>query len=41
MKYRIFLDFRTPTPFKEKSSDEFKDFHFDVNLTSLPRGVMN
>ena len=48
MKYHIFLDFRTSTPFKGKSSDHFKDPHklklltnFDVNLTSSPGGIMN
>ena len=27
MKYHILHDFRTSTPFKEKSSYHFKDFH--------------
>ena len=36
MEYHILHDFRTSTPFKEKSSNHFKDLHtnFDVNLTS-------
>ena len=40
--------FRTTTPFKEKSSDHFKDVHklelltnFDFNLISSPGCVMN
>ena len=45
MKYHILHRFRTSTPFKEKSSDHFKDLHkmelFDDNLTSFLRGVMN
>ena len=48
MKYHIFYDFRTSTPFKENSSDKFKDFHklklltnFDINLTSFLGGVTN
>ena len=48
MKYHILYHFRTSTPFKEKSSDNFKDLHkmelltnFDVNLTSFLGGVMN
>ena len=48
MKYDILHDFRTFTPFQDKSSDRFKDPHklklltnFDVNLTSTPDGVMN
>ena len=47
MKYHIFNDFRTSTPYKEKSSDHFKDLHklellknFDGNLTSSPSAVM-
>ena len=42
MKYNILHDFRIPIPFKEKSSDHFKDLHklkrlkyFDVHLTSF------
>ena len=48
MKYQILHDFRTPTPFKEKSSDHFKDLYklklltnFNVNLTSFLGGVIN
>ena len=48
MKYHILYDFRFSVPYKEKSSDNFKDFHklklpinFDVNLTSFLGGVMN
>ena len=48
MKHHILHDFRTSTPFKGKSSDNFKDFdklklvtYFDANLTSSPEGVMN
>ena len=48
MKYHSLHDFRTSTPFKEKSSDNFKDVqklklltNFDVILTSSPEGVMN
>ena len=48
MKYHILNDFRTSTPFKEKSSDHFKDLHkmelltnFYVNLTSFLGGVRN
>ena len=48
MKYHILYDFRTSTPFKEKSSDHIKDLHkvehltnFDINLTSFLGGVMN
>ena len=48
MKYQILHDFRTSTPFEEKSSDRFKDLHklnlltnFDLSLTSSARGVMN
>ena len=48
MKYHILHDLRTSTPFKEKSSDHFKDLHkmellthFDINLTSFLGGVMN
>ena len=42
MKYHILHDFRTSTPFWEKSSDHFKNLHklklmtnFDFNLTSF------
>ena len=48
MKYHVLHDFITSTPFKEKSSDRFKDFHklelltsFDISLTSFLGGVMN
>ena len=48
MKYHVLHDFVTSTPFKEKSSDHFKDFHkmelltnFDTSLTSFLGGVMN
>ena len=48
MKYHILHDFRTSTPYMEKSSDHFKDLHklklltnLDINLTSSPGGVMN
>ena len=48
MKYHILHHFRTSTPFKEKSSDHFKDLHkielltnFDVSLTSFLGEVMN
>ena len=49
MKYYILqANFRTSTPFEEKSSGHFKDLHilkllinFDVNLTSSPGGVTN
>ena len=49
MEYHILHDFRTSTPFKEKSSDHFIDHHkmklltnFDINLTSfLGGGVVN
>ena len=47
MKYHILHHFKTSTPFKEKSSDHFKDLHkmklftnFDDNLTSFLE-VMN
>ena len=47
MKYHILHYIRTSIPFKEKSSDHFKDLHnmelltnFDVNLTSFLGGVM-
>ena len=47
-KYHILHDFSTSIPFKNKSSDHFKDLHrlklltnFDVNLTSSPGGAMN
>ena len=48
MKYRTLHDFGASTPFKEKSSDHFKDVHklklltnFDVNLTSFLGGETN
>ena len=48
MKYHILHDFRTSDPYKEKSSDRFKDLHklkflanFDVSLISSPGVVMN
>ena len=48
MKYHILHDFRTSTPFEEKSSDYFKDFrqlkllkNYDVNFISSPGRVMN
>ena len=48
MKYHVLHDFITFTPFEEKSSDHFKDFHrmqllinFDISLTSFLGGVMN
>ena len=48
MKYDILHDFRTFTPFQEKSSDHFKGLHklklltdFYVNLTSFLGGVVN
>ena len=48
MKYHILHDFRTSTPFEEKSSDQFKELYkmelltnFNVNLTSFLGGVMN
>ena len=48
MKNHIFHDFRTFTPFMEKSSDHFKDLHklklltnFDVNHICSPGGVTN
>ena len=48
MKYHILHDFRTFTPFEEKSSDQFKELYkmelltnFNVNLTSFLGGVMN
>ena len=47
MKNHILHDFRISIPFKEKSSDRLKDLqklkfptNFDVNMTSLPEGVM-
>ena len=47
MKYHIFHDFRTSTPFKKRSSDRFKDLHklkllrsFDVSLASF-QGVID
>ena len=46
--YHIMRDFRASTPFKEKSSDHFKDLHrlklltnFEVSLTSSLGGVAN
>ena len=48
MKYHVLHDFITSTPFEEKSSDHFKDYHktslltnFDVSVTSFLGGVMN
>ena len=48
MKYHILHDFRTSTPFEEKSSDHFKDLHklrlltnFDVHLISFLGGFIN
>ena len=48
MKYHILQDFRASTPFMEKSSHHFKDFHklkfltnFNANLTSFLEGVIN
>ena len=48
MKYHVLDDFITSTPFKEKSSDHFKDLNkmellrnFDISLTSFIRGVTN
>ena len=48
MKYQVFHDFITSTPFEEKSSDHFKDLHrmellknFDISLTSFLGGVIN
>ena len=48
MTFHILHDFRASIPFKEKSSDHFKDLHklklltnFDVNLTSSLGGVAN
>ena len=47
MKYHILHHFGTSTPFKEKSSDHFKDRHkmefltIFVNLTSFLGGVVN
>ena len=48
MKYHILHDFITSTPFKEKSSDNFKDFdklklltNFHFSLTSFLGGVKN
>ena len=48
MKYPILHDFKTSTPFEEKSSDHFKDLHkmelltnFDISLTSFLGEVMN
>ena len=48
MKYYILHDFRTSTPFKEKSPDNVKDFNklklltnFDISLKSSPGEVSN
>ena len=48
MEYHILHNYETSAPFKEKSSDHFKDLHklrfltyFDVNLTSSQGGVTN
>ena len=48
MKCYILHDFRTSTPFEQKSSDNFKDLaklkvlkNFDVNLMSFLEGVIN
>ena len=48
MKYHNLHNFRTSNPFKEKSSDHFKNLNmlkllinFDVNLTSFLAGVIN
>ena len=48
MKYRILHDFKTSTPFKEKSSDHFEDLYkpehltnSDINVTSFLGGVMH
>ena len=48
MKYHTSHDFRTLSPFREKSSDHSKDLNklnfltnFDVNLTSFLGGVTN
>ena len=48
MKYHVFNDFITSTPFEKKSSDYFKDLHkmklftnFDISLTSFLGGVIN
>ena len=48
MKYHILHDFRTSTPFIEKSPDHFKDLHemelltnFDVNVTSILSTLFN
>ena len=48
MKYHVLHDFIISAPFKEKSSDHFKDLHkmelltnFDSSLTSFLEGVMN
>ena len=48
MKYHVLHDFITYTPFEEKSSDLFEDFHkmelltnFDISLTLFLGGVMN
>ena len=48
MKYHILHDYGTFTPFKEKSSDRFKELHklrlltnIYVNLTSFLGGITN
>ena len=48
MEYHSLHHFRTSTPFKEKSSDHFKDLHrlklltnLDVNLILFRGGVIN
>ena len=47
MRYHILDNFRTSIPFKEKSSDHFKDLNklelltnFDTYLILFPGGVM-
>ena len=46
MKYHTLHDLRTSSPFKEKLSDQFKDFdklklltNVDLNLTQSPGGL--
>ena len=48
MKYHTLHSFRTPTPFREKFSDHFKDLpklklltDFDISLTSFLGAVIN
>ena len=49
MKYHILHDFRTSTSSQEKFSDHIEAIlhklklltYFDVNMTSVPRGIMN